>query len=121
MTEWMALAKVKLESKDGKYDTYGKAMKEAVKARLLGFCQQNDEFAQAVAQGGDLADCMAAVSKGIKNNCIEDLKAYELAVGFYFPGAKIRCTMTIDLAGEARGEEEKDQEGGICLNLLDFL
>ena len=62
---------------------------------------------------------MAAVAKGVKGNAIEDLKAYELAVAYYFPGAKIRCTMTIDLIGQA-GEEEKPQ-AGICLNLTDFL
>lgn len=113
-------AKAKLEA-EGKFDRYASAMKGAVKAKLLDFCRQDEEFAQAVAQGGAFADCMKAVVKGIQNQSIEDLKAYELAVAFYFPGAKIRCTMTIDLIGEARGEEEKPQEGGICLNLLDFM
>lgn len=117
---WLEQAKAKLDDTSGKYDKYAAAMKGAVKAKLLDFCRQDEEFAQAVAQGGSFAECMAAVAKGVKGNSIEDLKAYELAVAHYFPGAKIRCTMTIDLIGEARGEEEKPQEG-ICLNLLDFM
>lgn len=119
MNDWMEQAKAKLEDTNGKFDRYAAAMKGAVKKKLLDFCRQDEEFAQAVAQGGSFADCMAAVAKGVKNNAIEDLKAYELAVAYYFPGAKIRSTMTIDLIGQAR-EEEKPQ-AGICLNLSDFL
>lgn len=121
MNNWYDQAKARLEEKSGTFDRYATAMKGAVKAKLLDFCRQDEEFAQAVAQGGTFADCMKAVAKGVEGGSIEDLKAYELAVGFYFPGAKIHCTMTIDLIGEARGEEEKAQEGGICLNLLDFM
>ena len=119
MNDWMEQAKAKLADDSGKFDRYAAAMKGAVKKKLLDFCRQDAEFAQAVAQGGSFADCMAAVAKGVKNNAIEDLKAYELAVAYYFPGATIRCTMTIDLIGQA-GEEEKPQ-AGICLNLTDFL
>lgn len=119
MNDWMEQAKAKLEDTSGKFNRYAAVMKGAVKAKLLDFCRQDEEFAQAVAQGGSFADCMAAVAKGVKNNAIEDLKAYELAAAYYFPGAKIRCTMTIDLIGQA-GEEEKPQ-AGICLNLTDFL
>lgn len=119
MNDWMEQAKAKLEDTSGKFGRYAAAMKGAVKKKLLDFCRQDEEFAQAVAQGGSFADCMAAVAKGVKNNAIEDLKAYEMAVAYYFPGAKIRCTMTIDLVGQA-GEEEKPK-AGICLNLTDFL
>lgn len=41
------------------------AMKSAVRDALLKFCRQNEEFAQAVVQGGSFKDCMAAVAKGV--------------------------------------------------------
>lgn len=84
------------EGKKEKLDRYGEAMKKDVAAALLDFCEQDAEFAQAVAQGGSFKDCMAAVSKGIGGS-ISDLEAYRRAVQFYFPGADIRFQMTIDL------------------------
>lgn len=81
-----------------------KAMASAVADALRSFCRQDAEFAQAVAQGGTFADCMKAVAKGV-GQCISDIDAYKKAVGFFFPGANIRTTMTIDLIGEAATPE----------------
>ena len=66
--EWTAKAAARLEDecKSGKFDKYGSAMKEAVQKALLDFCRQDDEFAQAVVQGGSFTDCMAAVGKKSK-------------------------------------------------------
>lgn len=50
-------------------------MKSAVRDALLEFCRQNEEFAQAVVQGGAFPDCMAAVAKGVGSS-ISDLEAY---------------------------------------------
>lgn len=99
MSEWMdkAAARLEDESKSGKFDKYGNAMKQAVKTALLDFCRQDDEFAQAVAQGGSFTDCMTAVGKKVKSGSISDLDAYSAAVGFYFPGAKISFEMRIEL------------------------
>lgn len=99
MSEWMdkAAARLEDESKNGKFDKYGSAMKQAVKTALLDFCRQDDEFAQAVAQGGSFTDCMTAVGKKVKSGSISDLDAYSAAVGFYFPGAKISFEMRIEL------------------------
>ena len=55
------------------------AMKEAVRATLETFCTQDEEFAQAVAQGGDFPACMAAVARGVGSS-ISDLEAYKKAV-----------------------------------------
>lgn len=65
MSEWTAKAAALLEDecKSGKFDKYGSAMKEAVQKALLDFCRQDDEFAQAVVQGGSFTDCMTAVGK----------------------------------------------------------
>jgi len=81
------------------------AMKEAVRATLETFCTQDEEFAQAVVQGGSFPDCMTAVAKGVGGH-ISDLEAYRKAVQFYFPGAEIRMQMTIDLIGAAAKDPE---------------
>ena len=94
-----ALEKLRKEAKDvtGQKE---KAMASAVRATLESFCRQEAEFAQAVAQGGSFRDCMKAVAGGVGQS-ISDLDAYKKAVQFYFPGAEIRWTMTVDLVGAA--------------------
>lgn len=116
---WYDQAKEKLE-KEGKAVKGRKelAMMAAVRDTLLDFCRQDEEFAQAIVQGGSLQDCMASVAKDVGQS-ISDLEAYKRAVTYYFPGAAIRMTMTIDLCGD---EEDKPQKStGILLNLSDFL
>lgn len=115
-------AKSKLESeiKKGGFDKYGNAMKDAVCNALLDFCKQDDEFAQAVAQGGSFGDCMKAVAKCVKNSSISDMEAYGAAVKFYFPGAEIKVEMTIDLCASVRTEPEKKTAGAVILDLSDF-
>lgn len=81
-----------------------RAMSEAVRATLENFAGQEEEFAQAIVQGGSFSDCMTAVAKGVGGH-ISDLEAYKKAVQFYFPGAEIRMQMTIDLIGAAAAKE----------------
>ena len=95
------------------------AMKIAVKAALLDFSKQDEEFARAIVQGGSFADCMAKVAKGVGNS-ISDLDAYKKAVSFYFPGAGIKMTMKIDLCDSVKDAPHIDGPG-IVLNLGDFL
>lgn len=99
--------------------TREKVMAPAVKGALLDFCRQDEEFAQAVAQGGSFQDCMATVAKGVGNS-ISDLDAYKRAVSFYFPGAGIRVKMEIDLCDSVKDAPHIDGPG-IVLNLADFL
>lgn len=82
-----------------------RAMSEAVRATLENFAGQEEEFAQAIVQGGSFPDCMKAVAKGVGGH-ISDLEAYKKAVQFYFPGAEIRMQMTIDLIGTAAKDSE---------------
>lgn len=93
------------------------AMKKAVREALESFINQDDEFAQAVAQGGSFADCMAAVEKGV-GNYISDMDAYRKAVQFYFKGAEIRMVMEIDLCPNRVKEETGSRK---VLDLADFL
>lgn len=130
MTHWKTEAINKLE--EGKKNVSGqkeKAMAGAVMAQLKDFCQQDEEFAQAVAQGGTFSDCMKKVAQGVGSS-ISDLEAYKKAVQFYFPGAEVHMQLTIDLIGKAAeapqptpvaakpAAEEKPKI--ISLNLFDF-
>ena len=50
------------------------AMKAAVRDALLQFARQDEEFAQAIVQGGSFSACMAEVARGVGQS-ISDLKA----------------------------------------------
>lgn len=105
MSDFYNEAKKKLdEGVKARLDKYGEVMKQAVHDALLNFIAQDEEFAQAVAQGGSFADAMNAVAKEIKGQSISDMEAYGAAVRFFFPGAEIRVSMTIDLIGEGAGQ-----------------
>lgn len=129
MSDFYEEAKKKLENGTVSADRKASAMAPAVKEALLSFCEQDGEFAQAVVQGGDFKACMDAVAKGVGMS-ISDLEAYRKAAQFYFPGAEIRFSMSIDLIGAA-GIPSSAPDGapspqgggrkGIILNLEDFL
>ena len=116
MSSWYKQAKERLskESKEVKGQKE-RAMGPAVRDALLEFCRQNEEFAQAVAQGGPFPDCMAAVAKGVGSS-ISDLEAYRRAVSFYFDGARVNFSMTIQL----EPAETEPEQNGILLDLTDF-
>lgn len=117
-----AKEKLERELKSGKFDRYGSVMKQGVCDALMEFSRQNDEFAQAVVQGGSLEDCMKAVGKCVKGNGISDSEAYGAAVRFYFPGAGIEVKMTIDLLAEVRERDggEPKSNRGLTIDLSDF-
>ena len=122
MSEFFEQAKERLhkESKE-KMSMHGEAMKAAVMEALLDFCRQEEEFAQAVVQGGSFKDCMVAVSKKVKSNAISDLEAYKAAVEFYFPGAAVSMKMNIDLCGDASGEAAPTPDpGSMIIDLSAF-
>ena len=96
-----AIEKLEKENKSSKGDSKASAMRFATLTALCKFCRQDEEFSQAIIQSKKtFSDCMASVSKGVGNS-ISDLEAYKKAVQFYFPGAEIKCHMTIDLIGKA--------------------
>lgn len=55
--------KNKLDKLPEELSRKGQAVGEAVRVALLDFCGQNAEFAQAVEQGGSLADCIESTVK----------------------------------------------------------
>ena len=116
MSSWYEQAEARLKDEfktvTGRYEL---AMSSAVRDALLEFCRQNEEFAQAVAQGGSFRDCMTAVAKGVAGS-ISDLEAYRRAASFYFDGAKVQLTMSIQLTPA----EPEESRSGILLDLSDF-
>lgn len=115
MTE-QAIEKIEKELKAFKGSKYGEAVKNEVAATLKDFAEQDEEFAQAIAQSDKtLSDCCAEIMKGVGSS-ISDLEAYRRAVRFYFPGADIKFHMTINLCASV--EEERPAEK--VLNLADF-
>lgn len=120
MSTWYEQAQKKLtqQAKDVNGQKEG-AMKGAVKTALLDFSKQDEEFARAIVEGGNFADCMKAVAKGVASS-ISDLEAYKKAVSFYFPGAGIKMTMKIDLCDSVKDVPHPDGPG-IILDLADFL
>lgn len=116
MSSWYEQANERLSKEPIEFRGHKeRAMAPAVRDTLLEFCRQNEEFAQAVAQGGNFQDCMAAVAKGVGGS-ISDLEAYRRAVSFYFDGAKVKFQMAIELEP---AQTEPDR-GGLLLNLSDF-
>lgn len=116
VSAWYEQAEKRLKDEYGGVKGYKDGvMKGAVRDALLEFCRQNEEFAQAVAQGGTFPDCMAAVAKGVGGS-ISDLEAYRRAAAFYFDGAKVNFTMTIQL----EPEEPEAKQTGILLDLSEF-
>lgn len=111
------------DAKLGKYET---AVKNAVMKTICKFCEQNAEFKQAIEQSGkSFADCLKATVKGAGSS-LEDLEVYKRAVAFYFPGADIKCTMTLDLGDDGFSNSKTSTEedsGKLQLDLdslLDF-
>lgn len=96
-----------------------KVMAGAVLSAIKDFCKQDEEFSQAVVQGGTFADCMKAVATGV-GNAISDLDAYKKAVQFYFPGAKVQMQLSIDLIGDAAAPTELPKMEQKILSLEDF-
>lgn len=122
MSDFYNEAKKKLdEGVKARLDKYGEVMKQAVHDALLNFIAQDEEFAQAVAQGGSFADAMQAVAKEIKGQSISDMEAYGAAVRFFFPGAEIRVSMTIDLIGEGAGQIGMQHDNNaVIIDLSEF-
>lgn len=89
--------KLTAELTDAKLGKYENVVKPYVLDEICIFANQNSEFAQAIEQSDkSFADCLKASVAGAKEH-ISDLDCYKRAVAFYFPGADIKCTMTLDL------------------------
>lgn len=103
MSSWYEQAEAKLKAEYSQVKGQKEqAMRSAVRDVLLEFCLQDEEFAQAVAQGGSFPDCMKAVAQGVGGS-ISDLEAYRRAAAFYFDGAEVQSVVTIRLTPAGSG------------------
>ena len=76
-------------------------VKKAVLKQLLSFCEQDEEFLQAVKDSGKgLEACCDACMKDVGSS-ISDIEVYRRMAAFYFPGAGVNMQMTINLSAEA--------------------
>ncbi len=99
------------------------AIAEGTANALQYFCNQEQEFAQAIEQSGKtFQECLDYVAKGVGRS-ISDLDAYTKAVEFYFSGAKVQFCMKIDLVGENADTSEPPTPKKITVsfNSGDFL
>ena len=102
-----------------KLSAKAKAISQAVIDALKDFCKQNAEFAQAVEQSDKtIEECLESCVKGVGNS-ISDIEVYKKAVKFYFPGADIKCVMTLDL-GDGGYSNNTEQLSLSLDSLLDF-
>lgn len=112
-----ALEKVKEDPKVT--DRHYSIIRDGVVAALESFIKQDDEFAQAVVQGGTTEEMFKSVCKKIGSKTgVSDLEVYQAAVEFFFPGAKIEFHMTIDLCGSVR--EHKTERTSLDLSFDDL-
>ena len=103
--------KLTAELKSAKLGNKETAVKDAVLKTICKFCEQNAEFKQAIEQSSKpFADCLKATVKNAGTS-IEDLEVYKRAVAFYFPGADIKCTMTLDLGDEGFSNNSETPTG----------
>ena len=72
-----------------------RAVYTAVRDALVLFCEQNEEFADAILQNDKtLGDCCEKIMEK-SGDAISDIEVYARAVEFYFPGAVIEMKMTV--------------------------
>ncbi|MGN1089313.1 MAG: hypothetical protein ACI4Q6_02830 [Huintestinicola sp.] len=114
-----AIEKIRAQKKDVK-DRKAAVMKSEIAAALINFAKQDNEFAQAIVEGGSFPECMAEVEKGICFS-ISDIDAIRKAVQFYFKGAEVTFSMAIHVNPH---EVPKTKETGTAAapkkSVLDF-
>ena len=106
------------EQEKGAKSRCATAVYDAVRDALVGFCEQQEEFADAVLQGASLGECCEEIMKGCGSS-ISDLEVYAKAVAFYFPGAKVEMKMTVYMS-EFEKEEKQVAETKPVAKILDL-
>lgn len=124
MNEYLKKALEKLAAAKAPTGAKEKAIFVPMVKTLTDFCHQDGEFAQAVAQGGSVADCAVACVKGV-GGAISDLEVYRRAAQFYFPGCEVEMTMKIymseyDKPDAVEKAECAPEAPAIALDLTDF-
>lgn len=110
------------EASSKKLNNVASIMFEPVKNALMLFCEQSEEFAQAIVQGENFEECIKSVASGVGSS-ISDIEAYCKAVNFYFKTATINVSMTINTEGNITADTDKadSHSSALSLSLDDLL
>lgn len=119
MNEYLDRAVDKLRAAKAPADRHGAAVFKPVVAALEDFCRQDAEFAQAVAQGGSVDDCVMRVVKGVGSS-LSDLEAYKRAAAFFFPGCVVEMKLTIYMSKHDVPDTDSTANKAVVLDLADF-
>lgn len=107
--------------KDGKAAKYqnskANAICKPVADALIAFCEQSEEFAQAIVQGKPFNECVVTVADSL-GAAVSDFEVYSRAVEFYFPGAKIEFQMKIKMSAF---EKDDSAAAGVVFDITDFM
>ena len=113
MTQVQIDAIEKLRGKDqwiGADGKHAKAVYVAVMEAMIGFCEQQEELADAVLQQEKtLGYCCEQIMKGCGSS-ISDIEVYAKAVSFYFPGARIEMKMTVYMSEYEKAEKQEAEK-----------
>lgn len=114
--------KLENEMREKGLGSHAAAVRPAVHAQLLAFAEQDEEFAQAILDSDKtLNDCCKACVEGCGSS-ISDLEVYRRMAAFYFPGATVEMSLTINLSGEAeKSSLSSYKKKAVVLNLFDVL
>lgn len=88
------------------------AVESAAREALTLFIRQEPEFAEAViakdnGTGEGFAGCLEYIVKNC-GFCLSDITAYRRAVEYYFPGAGVHFTMTVNLCASVDGSGDNN-------------
>ena len=87
--------KLNREHKAAKYGQKAAVMAGPVKNALIDLCCQSEEFARHIIEGRSFEECMKKVEEKVSNH-ISDLAAFDRAVKYYYPEAKVSYSITIE-------------------------
>lgn len=105
------------KQKEGANGRYATAVYESVRDALIGFCEQNEEFADAILQQDKtLGECCGTIMQNCGQS-ISDVEVYARAVNFYFPGAKVEMKMTVYMSEFEKEDAAKSQTSAKILDL----
>ena len=106
-----AVEKINRKEKPMKDDPFAAAIGEHIKKALSSFCEQNEEFARAVLDGGSANECIKAVADKIRTRkSVSDFDVYQLAVKYYFPVAVVDFVMKIRMSEYEQPEQTEQTE-----------
>ena len=123
-----AVEKINRKEKPEKNDMFAAAIGEHIKKALTTFCEQNEEFARAVLDGGSANECIKSVADKIRTRrTVSDFDVYQLAVKYYFPVAVVDFVMKIRMsefepkAEQTEQTEQTEQKTALDLSLDSLL